>query len=99
MNSLSIRLAKLTNVELQKLCGCSVCDCELSQDTYHKGCHTFGLFDQEGDQTNSTESGGLYDESRGPTGKSKEKTISGFLIYDPNEPEEEVNIMDLIESM
>jgi hypothetical protein len=99
MSSLSVRLAPFTNLELWKLCGCSACDCELSQDTYHKGCHTFGLFDQEGDQTNSTESGGLYDESKGPTGKNQIKNVSGFLIYDPNEPEEEIDILDLIESM
>jgi hypothetical protein len=37
----------------------------LSQDSYHKGCHTFGLFDQEGGMTNSSEAGGLYDEAVG----------------------------------
>ncbi len=60
-------------LKMKKECGCKTCDCELSQDTYHTGCHTFGLFDQEGDQTNSTESGGLYDESTGPV-KNKKKS-------------------------
>ena len=54
--------------KIKKECGCIKCDCDaFSQDSYHKGCHTYGLFDQEGDTTNSNESGGLYDESTGPS--------------------------------
>ena len=59
------------NAELKKLCGCTKCDCELSLDDYHKGCHSFNLHDQFGDSTNSTESGGLYDEEFGPQEKGK----------------------------
>ena len=33
---------------------------------YRSGCHTYNLHDQEGDSTNTTESGGLYDEAFGP---------------------------------
>lgn len=62
-------------LEYQKECGCITCDCDaFSQMSYHKGCHTFNLFDQEGDQTNSTESGGLYDESTGPKLKAGGKS-------------------------
>jgi hypothetical protein len=58
--------------KLQEKCGCVTCDCDAgSQDSYHKGCHTYGLFDQEGDASNSNESAGVYDESEGPTIKGK----------------------------
>lgn len=94
------RILPYTNSELKKECGCSTCDCELSQDTYHKGCHTFNLFDQENDQTNSSESGGLYDEAKGPRGKSVKKLHTGFSLYDPNNSDENgIDILDLIESM
>jgi len=33
---------------------------------YRDGCHPYNLHDQEGDSTNTTESGGLYDEAFGP---------------------------------
>lgn len=52
-------------LSIRSACGCAKCDCDaLSQDSYRKGCHTFGLFDQENDSTNTLESGG-YDESIG----------------------------------
>lgn len=84
---------------LKKECGCKKCDCELSQNTYHTGCHTFNLFNQGGDQTNSTKSGGLYDESVGPPGKKRKKIGSGFQLFTPDESKEEVDILELLESM
>jgi hypothetical protein len=64
-------------------CGCTTCDCDaLSQYSYHEGCHTFGLFDQEGDATNLTESGGLYDESKGsPVTKYKNSFLDEEMKY------------------
>ncbi len=59
-------VSKEEYVMIRTECGCITCDCDaLSQDSYHKGCHTFGLFDQENDMTNSSESGGFYDEAEG----------------------------------
>lgn len=66
-------MSKIQRQEMEmfrKFCGCNVCDCELSQSIYHEGCHTYGLFDQENDATNSTESGN-YDESFGPKIKGR----------------------------
>ncbi len=69
-------LDKAEYMKIRRDCGCKTCDCDaLSQDSYHKGCHTLGLHDQEDDSTNSTESGGLYDEARGPSKKNKKAKI------------------------
>lgn len=76
----------LNSSELKKLkeeCGCVTCDCDAgSQDSYHKGCHTYGLFDQEGDASNSNGSGGTYDESKGPSikGRHNRKIKAGMTM-------------------
>ncbi len=74
----------LNSSELKKLkeeCGCVTCDCDAgSQDSYHKGCHTYGLFDQEGDASNSNGSGGTYDESKGPSIKGHHKRKAGITM-------------------
>lgn len=68
-------------------CGCNSCDCDaLSQNSYREGCHTYGLFDQEDDATNITESGGLYDESVGF--KKQTKNREGL--------EEEIDFFSLV---
>jgi hypothetical protein len=69
--------------EFKRICGCKTCDCDaFSQDSYHKGCHTYELFDQEKDSSNSNESGGIYDESEGPLvrGKHKKNEESGMSM-------------------
>lgn len=79
-NSRALPYESCEVLELKKQCGCNTCDCELSQDTYHKGCHTFNLFDQENDQTNSTGSGGLYDDQFGPVGKKRKHVFNQDIL-------------------
>lgn len=75
-------VSKEDYVALRTECGCTTCDCDaLSQDSYHRGCHTFGLFDQENDMTNSSESGGNYDEAIGYRPQKNQQREEDFEFY------------------
>lgn len=75
-------VSKEDYLQIRRDCGCDKCDCDaLSQDSYHKGCHTFGLFDQEDDATNSLESGGNYDEAKGPQPKKNIPQIENLEFF------------------
>ena len=71
-------------IAIRRECGCTTCDCDvLSQNSYREGCHTYGLPDQLDDSSNSTESGGLEDESVGfkiHTNESKDEDIEYFQL-------------------
>lgn len=75
-------VSKEDYIALRTECGCTTCDCDaLAQDSYHKGCHTFGLFDQENDMTNSSESGGNYDEAIGYRPQKNQQREEDFEFY------------------